>query len=112
MTTSGNTVIAGQSTTISCTVTLPNLDKYSTDTSVKVMWTRGLSTKSQAVSNTVIDSRSLSAVSTSQAGTYTCTAQVVYTGLSLYVMNSTISDGSDAILRVRSKFFINLYVIL
>ena len=78
--TSGNTVTAGQSTSISCTVTLDNHDKYSTDTSVNVMWTRGLPTKSYSLSNTVTDSRSLSAVNTSQAGTYTCTAQVVYTG--------------------------------
>ena len=99
----GNTVTAGQSTSISCTVTLSNHDKYSTDTSVNIMWTRGLSTKSQVVSNTVIDSRSLSGVNTIQAGTYTCTAQVTYTGSSLYVMNSNISDGSDAILHVQSK---------
>ena len=67
---------------------------------------------SYSVSNTVIDSRSLSAVNTTQAGTYTCTAQVVYTGSSLYVLNSTISSESSATLRVQSKVFINLYVIL
>ena len=93
-------------------MTLDNHDKYSTDTSVNVMWTRGLPTMSYSLSNTVTDSRSLSVVSTSQAGTYTCTAQVVYIGSSLYVLNSTISSESSATLRVQSKFFINLYVIM
>ena len=106
MSTSGNTVTAGESTGISCTVTLNNHDKYSTDTSVNVMWTRGLSTKSYSVSDTVTDSRSLSAVSTSQAGTYGCTAQVVYIGSSLYVMNSDTSSVSNATRLVGSKFLL------
>ena len=89
-------------------MTLDNHDKYSTDTSVNVMWTRGLPTKSYSVSNTVTDSRSLSVVSTSQAGTYTCTAQVVYTGSSLYVLNSTISSESSATPCVQSKVFIKM----
>ena len=55
-------------------------DKYSTDTSVDVIWTCGLSTKSHAVLNTVTGSSLLSAVNTNHIGTYTSTAQVVYTG--------------------------------
>ena len=56
--------------------------------------------------NPVTDNSSLSAVNTSQAGTYACTAQVVYTGSSLYVMNSIISPGSNSILCVQSMILV------
>ena len=98
------TVTAGQSTGISCTVILPNNDKY-IGTSVNVMWTRGLSTTSYTIlanTDTVTDSRSFPAGNISDAGTYSCTAQVVYSG-SLPVMDSSTSSESTATLHVQSK---------
>lgn len=96
------TVTAGQSTGISCTVTLPNNDKY-IGTSVNVMWTGGLSTSYTISANTdtVTDIRSFPAGNISDAGTYSCTAKVVYSG-SLPVMDSDTSE-STATLHVQSK---------
>ena len=83
-------------------------DKYCTDTSVDVIWTCGLSTKSHAVLNTVTGSSLLSAVNTNHVGTYICTAQVVYTGSSLYVLNSIIYPESNAIFCIQIKILVNL----
>ena len=97
-------VTAGESAGISCTVTLPNNDSY-IGTSVNVMWTGGLSTMSYEISantDTVTDIRSFPASNISDAGTYNCTAQVVYSG-SLPVMDSSTSSESTATLRVQSK---------
>lgn len=102
MTAYGNIAIAGISTNISCVVSLPNFNSYSTDTVIEYSY---LSANSNATAPVKKSSHTFNYFInpfTSYAGIYVCAARVLYQGEASPVINSTVNT-STAVLYVRSK---------
>lgn len=84
---------------------LTSFNSYNMDTYIEVQATRDLPLKIVTAGSSKTVSRTLDSVDISQAGVYTCSARVFYSGtLSTYVINSTTSSTVTATLTIISEF--------
>ena len=102
MTAYGDIAIAGISTNISCVVSLPNFNSYSTDTVIEYSYFSANSNATAPVERASHTFNYLINPSTGYAGVYVCTARILYQGGASPVINSTVNT-SMAILYVQSN---------
>ena len=101
-------VLAGEDVELMCTVALPSYSSsvYGSSFTINVTWDREVGSMNDTTSNaSQTFSRTLNDVPTSGSGNYICTAQVIFTGTQLNVVNSNVSDGATTTLNVKSNLY-------